>query len=669
MDFDRTSLRAIPLVKIELEDETLRFASEDCYARDLDGTTYFWSGRCMSIDPFVTGFRDVEGGNAIISFTRFSLFVGKRFDSDESIDDIFNGARLADKRVTIFLAGQSTETQQIAGSSIGAWRVGAGNTMGPGKFMGSTWTTQDVQGFFLSAADVIFKGAFAFPDAIDQWNEREISFRVVDRKYSNISPFCPYTFEQGSGISPFTYPNIGSSQGQRVPIIYGDFSDEMVIKNTLVEDETYVIADDETLDAGQSAIHTTSNSYVDPQGTKWSAVKGKTRGTRIAAAFGGSSSALLEHPVEIVYDIVGFRYDTDDDEIDLTSFTDLVTALSGFTARRAITGTETIAAVLEEILYEFGLGLVIKNGLLSISQIDVEATESNSVDSIDIKPGSYSIQYDPNKAYFNSFAVEASFDQDANAFRRFFLQSDNLESHLNIADVETSKSNQWNDLDVQVNYQFGLLMSLLSHPFRLVRFTASYRMYELFPNDVLGFTFHIFDDSPFLIRSVSKQFGNFDVGIEALALPSVSIKTFGPDPSTAAANYAAAVASAYALYHATHEIIEDFNDTLAFTTNATFTATLTPGIYTPSEMATEIMRAMNATASTVDLTVTYSTSTYKFTVVTDDVSNFSLLWTTTPEIGRSVMGFNVSSNDTGAATYTSDYVCVFESQGAVASWR
>ena len=85
-------------------------------------------------------------------------------------------------------------------------------------------------------------------------------------------------------------------------------------------------------------------------------------------------------------------------------------------------------------------------------------------------------------------------------------------------------------------------------------------------------------------------------------------------------------------------------------------ASITEKVYTdPVELAAAIEAAMDALTAD-NITVTYSSSTGKFTIASDG-GTLSLLWNsgsnTANTIGAS-LGFSVAADDTGATTYTSD---------------
>lgn len=651
MNFDTTNLRAIPLVKIELASQTLRLSTEDVYAKDIDGSYYFWKGAVQSIDPFVSGFRDIAGGNSIISYTSLRLFGGKRFASDISLDDIFKDEDLIDSRVTIFLVGESTATEVVSGSEVGGFAIGPELTMGPELFMGPSWETMSVTSFVISGGDVIFKGALSYPDPIYDWNETTIGLRVTDRKYLEILSMSDQFGVYG-----------------KVPVVYGDFSDSFCLNEEEADDAAILYVAD-----GQTPFTTDETmedaDLLDATTPKLVSGAGITRGTAIAALFGGSSSDVITHPVEMIYDILTVRLGTLVAEMDTASFTTVYNSLVGYEARRVFNGDESIGTALEEILFEFNLGLVIKNGLMHLTQLDLSATSSYSLDEIDVLPGTYSLSIDPNKASFNEYGYEyGAVSKGQRGSESLFGQDGYEASRVGGASI-LSKTSQWNFISAFIHSSITSVMTIVRHKVNLVNVATSHRLFSLIPNNIVTMTFHIWESASMLVRSVSRTFDSFNVQLELLKLPTVTFKTFGADPGSARADYAAAVAATTATYYSSHEIITGFNDTIEFITNATFTATLLPGFYSPSEMAEELERALNATATTVPMSVSYSASTYKFTIVTDNASNFSLNWLTTPEIARSILGFDASANDTGAATYTSDYICVFESQGAISAWR
>lgn len=91
--------------------------------------------------------------------------------------------------------------------------------------------------------------------------------------------------------------------------------------------------------------------------------------------------------------------------------------------------------------------------------------------------------------------------------------------------------------------------------------------------------------------------------------------------------------------------------------DGTFAASITADTYkSPHEVATALTTAMNATATTVTHTVTYSDTTGKFTF-SQDGSTFSLLWNTGSNAANTIgdaIGFSVAANDTGSTSYVGD---------------
>lgn len=86
-------------------------------------------------------------------------------------------------------------------------------------------------------------------------------------------------------------------------------------------------------------------------------------------------------------------------------------------------------------------------------------------------------------------------------------------------------------------------------------------------------------------------------------------------------------------------------------------ATITAKLYRdPYELAQAIQDAMNSVGSADTFTVTYSSTTGKFTFVSDG-STFKLNWNTGANTANTIgdkIGFSVAADDTGSLTYTSD---------------
>jgi len=98
--------------------------------------------------------------------------------------------------------------------------------------------------------------------------------------------------------------------------------------------------------------------------------------------------------------------------------------------------------------------------------------------------------------------------------------------------------------------------------------------------------------------------------------------------------------------------INSNNNTLVFEEDGAatdFTATITPGAYSASELATEIKSVMDAAGANT-YTITYNSITFKYTVAT---SGTSLRFTSDTTAGK-VIGVEVSNNSF-ASSITSDY--------------
>lgn len=108
-------------------------------------------------------------------------------------------------------------------------------------------------------------------------------------------------------------------------------------------------------------------------------------------------------------------------------------------------------------------------------------------------------------------------------------------------------------------------------------------------------------------------------------------------------------------------IVTGFSNKLDFTEGVTgdATATLAAGNYaTGAALATELQTRINAAATDNTYTVSYSSTTNKFTIARDVGSaSFGLEWSTGAEAEKSCgidIGFDTSADDTGATSYVGD---------------
>lgn len=109
-------------------------------------------------------------------------------------------------------------------------------------------------------------------------------------------------------------------------------------------------------------------------------------------------------------------------------------------------------------------------------------------------------------------------------------------------------------------------------------------------------------------------------------------------------------------------IVAGFNDKIDITEGVTgdATATLTAGTYaTGALMAAEIQTQLNAAATDNTWTCTYDAATNKFTIGHDNTQTGGIEWSTGPNAATSAgrdLGYDVSADDTGAASYAADTV-------------
>ena len=107
-------------------------------------------------------------------------------------------------------------------------------------------------------------------------------------------------------------------------------------------------------------------------------------------------------------------------------------------------------------------------------------------------------------------------------------------------------------------------------------------------------------------------------------------------------------------------IVAGENDKLDITEGVTgdATATITAGNYaTGALLATEIATRLNVAATDNTWTCTYSSATGKFTIGHNNAQTGGLEWLTGANAASSIgarLGYTVSADDTGAATYASD---------------
>lgn len=107
-------------------------------------------------------------------------------------------------------------------------------------------------------------------------------------------------------------------------------------------------------------------------------------------------------------------------------------------------------------------------------------------------------------------------------------------------------------------------------------------------------------------------------------------------------------------------VVDSMNNKLQFqeTAGTTLTATLTSGVYTPAQLATEVETQLNATGGTPVYTVSYSATTRKFTLASDRASSAVFVLVGTGDQSaysvHKTLGFD-DENTTNAASVVSTY--------------
>lgn len=108
-------------------------------------------------------------------------------------------------------------------------------------------------------------------------------------------------------------------------------------------------------------------------------------------------------------------------------------------------------------------------------------------------------------------------------------------------------------------------------------------------------------------------------------------------------------------------VIDDSNNRLQFQESAgvTLSATLVNGVYSPSDLCTQVQTQLNATGGAPAYTVTYSSTTRKFTIASDRASSAVFVLVGNGSLAdfsaHKVMGFDDIAT-TNAASVTSTYV-------------
>lgn len=695
--------RARVFLKIELDGLTLRYSDHDMYAKDTDGNYYFWEARIKSLGNVTAGFNDFKEAAETTSAVTISLFNGKRADPEDTLDDLVSDYFWGGKTATIFVA-EPTEIQEANTMDTGYLTVGPDVTMGPDVFMGDYSLTPYFahSEYVLADADIIFKGKISFPNVFSLYSDTELEFSIYDDRYLSETLLNPNIYQTGIVETDTTYPYIRDTDvSKQIPVIYGDHSNLPIAYAAMTDTSenlstTFKVADTAGLAAGQAPVsyidldclvddgvikiysvdETTATlviftKYLQPDSRVYARVKGKTRGTNIASNFGGSSSDLLEHPVEVLYDLLSNYLGVPDSRIDLDSFTDFQDANPDLVCKAYFDKPVSIAEIIPSLTFEFGMDLFSLGEKFYLSTLTFAApTSVTQITEDDFAPESFKVSVDPNRMYANKVSV--LFDP--------FYQEDQFTNGLELIHsqkrsfhgIETNLQYQcvWNHEDDQIVNRFGRLLYIASLPPRQVNFKGMAPCFARRPNDVLEVNHFIYSSQNLYLRQISKNLNDFTADVSCWDIGVLDVKDWATALASVPATLSDAQNASHAIYHGDLTITDGFNDELylAYNGAGSTVVALTPGTYdTPELLAAHISAQLTATAG-ASVTVTYSRSTGKFTLSAP--ANFEINWTSfySASVARCNLGFDETVHLTGTNTYTSTYVCPFDGVNQVSSW-
>lgn len=654
---DRTN--AVLYLKIELDGLTLRYATENITANDTDSNTYFWEGRIApeGISSLTAGFNDFRESAAIISSVSVKLINGKDYSSGSTLDSLISSYFWGNKSATVYMSESGT----------------------------------------LATSDILFKGVISFPDTFSTHNETEVSFTINDNRYNDQILVNPNIYERGTVETETKYPLIRDTDiSKHIPIIYGDFSNYPVAIGAMVDavadDVVIKIADTSKLSAGQTPIHSVQGTTVDGIGKPYSSVtvadatylinqdflqidsevaafvKGKTRGTKVVSAFGGSSGDLLEHPVEVLYDLLSLHLSIADTEMDLTQFLVIRDLDSNLKCKAYLSTPVSATDLIQSLCFEFGLDLFRLGELFTINYVSFATPASTtSMTQDDFVHGSYGIANDSNRMYFNHLTVKFDKTYDNIDYLKGLVLSHTQKIEFHGIPRDNAYEATWAMDEAQIAYRFGRLLYIASLPVKVVTLKGLFQAFNRTVDNWISLTYHIYSAYNLLIRAITKDPYKMTGALTLWDMGSLSVKDWA-GAVAAPANLAAAQAATYAIYHAQLSIITGFNDTIKINYNGAgdVTVTFTEADYgTVTAFTTAITSQLTAQLGSA-VTFAYNTTTYRFSF--SAASNFVIKWTDIPEFGRCI-GFDISSNDTGTNTYTADNIAPIDGINQIANWN
>jgi hypothetical protein len=385
-----------------------------------------------------------------------------------------------------------------------------------------------------------FRGVIEIPGGIS-YDVEKVTIRLRDARSRDVATL-PVNHYWTSD-----YANLESGKaGTTIPIVYGDWSDTP-IPATCIDTTTnqFKLADHAIKEIVQIYMNGSAISHSDENLTDATfKIASYTPGTdEVTAKIRGrvdGSTNLIEHPVDILYDLQTEYIGIDSGDIDTSSYDDLETEHSGEKARRYIDSDTLTDTLIQELCIELDMDLVIDDGKYTLKSRIPSLIVDNEYDDTNADEDSFAVDYDPEGLYANEIKAFFDYDPVSGEYRDYEMVENAAEQTAVGVKVTRPMYFKWlyDDDDVAASAAHKLL--LYSTEVKVITFEAMGAAVLQQLADRVGLTLANVTDRPLLVREISKDMTTRTTRISGYDALSFTLPGFWT--GDAAPNYADATA-------------------------------------------------------------------------------------------------------------------------------
>ena len=378
------------------------------------------------------------------------------------------------------------------------------------------WGNRDVEirvgeGTALADYSLVFAGYVQFPAGITRTDDT-ISLTLIDARVRDLKTLPTATYDTT------TFPNCDPPDvGRGVLLAYGDFV-------TASPQTLRAAAIDTTLNLFEVAGHTVggiSQVYRNGTAVAHSLVSTAPRGRFTLTTFTGSSDTVsarvigktgtglnlaatttLEHPMDILYDLLVDPLGVAATRIDTGSFTTLKNAMPTLKVRRVLDSSVYSDSLIAELANNVGFDVYVDGGSYAVKLREPVADTTLTLNSSDLVPQTFTVQDDPDRLFANRIVAKYNYDP-ANTRYNAIYTLDGTTSQTDYRLIsERTLALPWHFQATEAQARAQRELLLFQNPIQVVSAAFKHRALLKKLTDVVNLDWSIYTDASLQVRGV-----------------------------------------------------------------------------------------------------------------------------------------------------------------------